>query len=437
MTPPKTVLALAAALAAATLLAGGVPASWTVDVARPRVHVVDAYHGETLDLAAAFQADGKPLEMPAKDAVFCWQTNGMADVWWKSPATAASNVVSAVFTPKMDPGAPQVVAFLGVPGQNWRAELRIRFRSSPGATVNDLPLPAKSIDFAQVEVENAPWIEKETDPTVPAWAKAAQKPSYTAAEVGALASTVTHLSGDVPTTRKVNGKALSADITLGAADVGAYTKAQVDAKVSAATPGDYAAVSNKALSAVQKESDPTVPAWAKAAKKPSYTAAEVGALASTVTHLSGDVPTTRKVNGKALSADITLGAADVGAYTKAQVDTKGYVTKTITNGLATAASVAAKQDKPVAPVTASALTYRADCTAISVAVPDSATLSAQLTGWTEGQAQTALISLASGSSVASGVRLVGYGDWPTNRFVASCVRVGDLVYVTPITLIVQ
>ena len=345
MTPPKTVLALAAALAAATLLAGGVPASWTVDVARPRVHVVDAYHGETLDLAAAFQADGNPLEMPAKDAVFCWQTNGMADVWWKSPATAASNVVSAVFTPKMDPGAPQVVAFLGVPGQNWRAELRIRFRSSPGATVNELPLPAKSIDFAQVEVENAPWIEKETDPTVPAWAKAAQKPSYTAAEVGALASTVTHLSGDVPTTRKVNGKALSADITLGAADVGAYTKAQVDAK--------------------------------------------------------------------------------------------GYVTKTITNGLATAASVAAKQDKPVAPVTASALTYRADCTAISVAVPDSATLSAQLTGWTEGQAQTALISLASGSSVASGVRLVGYGDWPTNRFVASCVRVGDLVYVTPITLIVQ
>ena len=51
------------------------------------------------------------------------------------------------------------------------------------------------------------------------------------------------------------------------------------------------------------ESDPTVPDWAKAASKPTYTASEVGA-----------VPTTRTVNSKALSADITLGAADVGAY---------------------------------------------------------------------------------------------------------------------------
>lgn len=50
------------------------------------------------------------------------------------------------------------------------------------------------------------------------------------------------------------------------------------------------------------ETDPTVPAWAKASTKPSYTASEVGA-----------VPTTRTINGKALSSDITLSASDVGA----------------------------------------------------------------------------------------------------------------------------
>ena len=50
------------------------------------------------------------------------------------------------------------------------------------------------------------------------------------------------------------------------------------------------------------EADPTVPAWAKTANKPTYTASEVGA-----------VPTTRTVNGKALSGNITLGASDVGA----------------------------------------------------------------------------------------------------------------------------
>ena len=50
------------------------------------------------------------------------------------------------------------------------------------------------------------------------------------------------------------------------------------------------------------ETDPTVPAWAKAASKPTYTASEVGA-----------VPTTRTVNGKALSGNISLSASDVGA----------------------------------------------------------------------------------------------------------------------------
>lgn len=52
------------------------------------------------------------------------------------------------------------------------------------------------------------------------------------------------------------------------------------------------------------ETDPTVPSWAKASSKPSYTASEVGA-----------VPTSRTVNGKALSSNITLSASDVGAQT--------------------------------------------------------------------------------------------------------------------------
>lgn len=61
---------------------------------------------------------------------------------------------------------------------------------------------------------------------------------------------------------------------------------------------------NKVDSALQSytETDPTVPSWAKATSKPTYTASEVGA-----------VPTTRTVNNKALSANISLTATDVGA----------------------------------------------------------------------------------------------------------------------------
>lgn len=68
---------------------------------------------------------------------------------------------------------------------------------------------------------------------------------------------------------------------------------------------------------ITSESDPTVPQWAKSSTKPTYTANEVNALPASTTHVSGDVPTSRKVNNKALSADITLSASDVGAYSSA------------------------------------------------------------------------------------------------------------------------
>lgn len=64
----------------------------------------------------------------------------------------------------------------------------------------------------------------ETDPTVPSWAKASSKPSYTASEVGA-----------VPTTRTVNGKALSGNITLTASDVSALPSSTVIPTYTAGT----------------------------------------------------------------------------------------------------------------------------------------------------------------------------------------------------------
>lgn len=77
----------------------------------------------------------------------------------------------------------------------------------------------------------------------------------------------------------------------------------------------------KADTAMQsyKETDPTVPEWAKAEKKPTYTASEVGA-----------VPTSRKVNDKALSADITLGAVYTATLTAAGWVTSGaWKTQTV------------------------------------------------------------------------------------------------------------
>lgn len=59
-------------------------------------------------------------------------------------------------------------------------------------------------------------ITKEVDPTVPAWAKQPQKPTYTAAEVGALPDTYTPPAAPV---QSVNGK--TGDVNLTADEVGA------------------------------------------------------------------------------------------------------------------------------------------------------------------------------------------------------------------------
>ncbi|MCX9095262.1 phage tail protein [Providencia rettgeri] len=103
-------------------------------------------------------------------------------------------------------------------------------------------------------------------------------------------------NGRVPSSRKVNNKPLSADITLSAGDVGAYTKAETDTKVADAKKAgtDAQATANAANTAATNANN----------------------------NANGRVPSSRKVNNKPLSADITLSAGDVGAYTKAETDTK-------------------------------------------------------------------------------------------------------------------
>ncbi|MDE9488293.1 phage tail protein, partial [Xenorhabdus bovienii] len=93
----------------------------------------------------------------------------------------------------------------------------------------------------------------------------------------------------VPLIRKINDKELSADIKLGAADVGAYTKEDTDAHINN----------------VKTQVD-NVNKLAETANQNATTA---------IQNADSKVPLIRKINDKELSADIKLGAADVGAYT--------------------------------------------------------------------------------------------------------------------------
>ncbi|HHZ6771792.1 TPA: alanine-zipper protein, partial [Proteus mirabilis] len=121
----------------------------------------------------------------------------------------------------------------------------------------------------------------------------------------------TNANSRVPSTRKVNNKPLSTDITLTASDVGAATPAQVNEAKTAASNAQAIANSgvNKADAAQKTANDAVSKANA------AQTAAN-----NANTNANGRVPSTRKINNKPLSADISLTAGDVGAATPAQVN---------------------------------------------------------------------------------------------------------------------
>ncbi len=150
-----------AAMAATVAACAGVPLFWVAETSRPQTKVFDCYHGETLDLDAMFMAYGHKLDLTGKTAQIFWQTNGMGSAFWSTNASVCvSNHVRASFTPQMDPGAPVVHGFLGVAGDNYRGAFTLRLKDSPGASPAVLPLPTRVLDFATVEVRNAPYYTK-------------------------------------------------------------------------------------------------------------------------------------------------------------------------------------------------------------------------------------------------------------------------------------
>lgn len=242
-----------------------------------------------------------------------------------------------------------------------------------GALPDSTVIPSLDGYATETWVQGRGYLTSETDPTVPSWAKQANKPTYTASEVGALPDSTTKLpnpqkltftgavsaeydgssavSVNIPSggggggaVDSVNGK--TGVVVLDAEDVGAlpddtaipdettvagwgFTKnTGTYSKPSSGIPkSDLASGVQDSLdladTAIQIETDPTVPSWAKAAQKPSYSYSEISgtptipAKTSDLTNDSGFLTSHQDISG---------------LQTKAITDTGGYYTTDTVEG---------------------------------------------------------------------------------------------------------
>lgn len=181
---------------------------------------------------------------------------------------------------------------------------------------SDLTNDSGFIDGSQVP-------SNETDPTVPSWAKQPTKPTYTASEVHALPDTTVIPSS---TSQLVN-------------DSGFITSASVPTATSDLVNDSGFIVGADVPS---NETDPTVPSWAKASSKPSYTASEVGALPDT-TVIPSATSQLNNDSGFITSSDIPTDVSDFVndvPYAKANTDGAALNTMAIPMGAVDSTSTA-------------------------------------------------------------------------------------------------
>lgn len=142
---------------------------WPCDLARPAPHRVQIFRGETVRLEALLTLNGAPVEIPAgATATLAWQSREMGGSWYVAEASLDTErgTVWADFGPDKDAGADEYRAFLRVDtdGACYRAVAALQILPSPGATINEIPIPPRVLDFATIEVLNAPyWTKAEAD----------------------------------------------------------------------------------------------------------------------------------------------------------------------------------------------------------------------------------------------------------------------------------
>ena len=133
---------LATTLAAALQLAAtaAVPVAWTNSPGMPPYPIKPVPHGSTVDLAVTLKGYTTPPIADGADVRLWYQTNGMGSAWWSAPATFDGSTITSTFGPAQDCGADRVSLFFGAPS-NVFASAVLRLTHAPGFAPASLPPP--------------------------------------------------------------------------------------------------------------------------------------------------------------------------------------------------------------------------------------------------------------------------------------------------------
>ena len=322
-------IALAIALTAA-FSASAKTFDWPIGSPAAKAETFTAYHGETVRFNLRF---GGAMTNLAPVCIY-YQTNGMGRAEWFGP------VPGTVFHPTNDCGAASYRFFIlcnDPDGRDYTANGSLRLLDSPGFEPSAVQLPAQTLDFAKIEVLNPPWgegpgnyaavsnaaISARDKADLAVYRKVGVGETWTlVGDGGATTNSATGVFGDVSPDRwtfYIDGQVVAASYSAtsydyevewsGTPSIGtggtavrrcgfqptadrlATTNGMVTAEIVtnivldvAPAPGDYAAVSNKAMHAVQPSDIEGLASLADAAT--ATNAEQSAALASQASQLS-------------------------------------------------------------------------------------------------------------------------------------------------------
>lgn len=183
---------------------------WRAETSRPAATSVTLRQGETVRLACTLVEHAMPVTVPddASSRFFWKDADADGNAYWSADAELEGNVVSFVWSPDRDAGCRRYAFFLSVesPSQGtiYRAFGLLVMQASPGFDPADLGAPDALQTFVEAVIDaiDGRYLIEETDPTVPAWAKAETKPSYAWSEIAGKPATYapsahTHAVSDV------------------------------------------------------------------------------------------------------------------------------------------------------------------------------------------------------------------------------------------------